>query len=94
MALKASLPGHGADQLDDTNQRLISAFFNWFFFSQCTGGLIAATITVWIEEKKGWNRSFKISVVALSLPICIFAMGFPFYRHAGSPLTRVLKVRH
>lgn len=94
--VKASLPAHGADQLDHTNQRLISAFFNWFFFSLCTGGLIAATVMVWIEENKGWNWSFKISIIALSLALCIFAIGFPIYRHkrpVGSALTRVFKVK-
>ncbi|KAJ0052612.1 hypothetical protein Pint_01465 [Pistacia integerrima] len=93
--VKASLPAHGADQLDHTNQRLISAFFNWFFFSLCTGGLIAATVMVWVEENKGWNWSFKISIIALSLALCLFAIGFPIYRHKrpiGSALTRIFKV--
>ncbi|KAJ0112296.1 hypothetical protein Patl1_01501 [Pistacia atlantica] len=59
------------------------------------GGLIAATVMVWVEENKGWNWSFKISIIALSLALCLFAMGFPIYRHKrpiGSALTRVFKV--
>ncbi|KAE8726520.1 Detected protein of unknown function [Hibiscus syriacus] len=42
--VKAALPAHGADQLNHSNQRLISSFFNWFFFSLCFGGLIAFTV--------------------------------------------------
>ncbi|KAF8402171.1 hypothetical protein HHK36_013123 [Tetracentron sinense] len=94
--VKASLQAHGADQLDHTNQRLMTGFFNWFFFSLCTGCLIAATVMFWVEENKGWKWSFIISVVALSFALCIFAIGFPFYRYkhpSGSPLTRMLKVR-
>lgn len=94
--VKASLPAHGADQLDPTNQRLISSFFNWFFFSLCLGGLIASTVMIWIEENLGWNWSFKISVVALSVALCIFSMGFPIYRYkspGGSTLTRIYKVK-
>ncbi|GLT75745.1 hypothetical protein SLA2020_474440 [Shorea laevis] len=94
--VKASLPAHGADQLDNGDRRLISAFFNWFFFSLCAGGLIAATVMVWIEENLGWNWSFKISVLVLTLAFCIFTIGFPFYRYkrpaGGSPLTRIFKV--
>ncbi|GAY50760.1 protein NRT1/ PTR FAMILY 4.2 [Citrus sinensis] len=93
--VKAALPAHGADQLDHSNRRLISAFFNWFFFSLCAGGLVAATVMVWIEENRGWNCSFKISAVALGLALCIFTIGFPIYRYkrpSGSPITRIFKV--
>ncbi|KAL5865806.1 hypothetical protein ACOSQ3_003320 [Xanthoceras sorbifolium] len=93
--VKASLPAHGGDQLDHSNHRLISAFFNWFFFSLCTGGLISATVMVWIQENKGWTWSFKISVIALTLALCIFITGFPFYRYkrlGGSSITRIFKV--
>ncbi|XP_048232903.1 protein NRT1/ PTR FAMILY 4.2-like [Ricinus communis] len=94
--VKASLPAHGADQLDRGNQRSLSAFFNWFFFSLCTGGLIASTVMIWIEENRGWNWSFLISIVALSIALCIFAIGFPIYRYKhpkGSAITRIFKVR-
>ncbi|XWS36612.1 hypothetical protein CRYUN_Cryun20dG0099800 [Craigia yunnanensis] len=52
--VKAAFPAHGADQLDHSNQRLISSFFNWFFFSLCFGGLIASTVMIWIEENLGF----------------------------------------
>ena len=94
--VKAALPAHGADQLDHSSQRLISSFFNWFFFSLCFGGLIACTVMIWIEENLGWKWSFNISVVTLSIALCIFSMGFPIYRYkrpGGSPLTRIYKVK-
>ncbi|GKV10874.1 hypothetical protein SLEP1_g22182 [Rubroshorea leprosula] len=93
--IKAALPAHGADQLDRRNQRLISAFFNWYFFSLCTGGLIACTFMVWIQENKGWKMNFNISIGILSLALCIFAAGFPIYRYkrpGGSPIARMCKV--
>ncbi|XP_065633930.1 protein NRT1/ PTR FAMILY 4.2 [Quercus suber] len=94
--VKATLPAHGADQLDHSNQRLISAFFNWFFFSLCTGGLISVTLMIWIEENLGWNWSFQISVIVLSVTLFIFTIGFSFYRYklpGGSPLSRIFKVK-
>ncbi|XP_050208082.1 protein NRT1/ PTR FAMILY 4.2 [Mercurialis annua] len=93
--VKASLPAHGADQLDNGNQRSISAYFNWFFFCLCTGGLIASTVMIWIEENKGWNLSFEISIAALSVGLAIFAFGFPIYRFKhpkGSAIARIFKV--
>lgn len=93
--VKASLPTHGADQLDHSNKRAISSFFNWFFFSLCTGGLLAVTLLVWVQENKGWQWGFTISAVTLFLGFCIFAGGLPFYRHKfpnGSPFIRIFKV--
>ncbi|XP_019056204.1 PREDICTED: protein NRT1/ PTR FAMILY 4.1-like [Nelumbo nucifera] len=93
--VKASLPALGADQFDPSNKRLISSFFNWFFFSLCTGGLLAVTIMVWVQENIGWNWGFKISLMVFCLALCIFFVGCPFYRckrPGGSPLTRFLKV--
>lgn len=93
--IKASLPTHGADQLDRSNPGLITSFFNWFFFSLCAGGMISATVMIWVEENKGWNWSFKISIIALVLALCIFTMGTPIYRNkrpGGSPLTRIFQV--
>ncbi|CAK7349419.1 unnamed protein product [Dovyalis caffra] len=93
--IKAALPAHGADQIDHSNQRSVSSFFSWFFFSLCTGGLLSSTVMIWIEENRGWNWSFIISVVLLSLALCIFIAGFPIFRFKrpdGSPITRIFKV--
>ncbi|KAI3995412.1 hypothetical protein MKX01_025622 [Papaver californicum] len=93
--IKSSLPAYGADQLGRSNKKLISSYFNWFFFSLCTGGLLSCTIMVWIEENKGWQWSFSISVVFLSLAILLFSSGYPIYIYrlpSGSPITRIFKV--
>lgn len=93
--VKATLQAHGADQLDNSNKRLISSFFNWYFFSLCAGGLLSSTIMVWVEDNKGWTSSFCINIAAFSVALCIFTSGFSFYRNklpAGSPLTRIAKV--
>ncbi|OIW01309.1 hypothetical protein TanjilG_10470 [Lupinus angustifolius] len=94
--VKAALQTHGADQVDDKKQKnLISSFFNWYFFSICSGALLASTIMVWIEENCGWSLSFMICAIVFTFAICIFVAGFPIYRNkrpAGSPLTRMIKV--
>ncbi|CAA7023718.1 unnamed protein product [Microthlaspi erraticum] len=93
--VKASLPAHGGDQLDSSKQSLISAFFNWYYFCICLGGLLAVTIMVWIEENKGWSLSFVISTAILASALFVFSVGFPMYRFkrpTGSPLTRIVNV--
>ncbi|KAG7583330.1 Proton-dependent oligopeptide transporter family [Arabidopsis suecica] len=93
--VKGSLPAHGGDQIGTRNQRLISGFFNWYFFSVCLGGFLAVTFMVWIEENKGWSTSFNISTAVLASAIFIFVVGCPMYRFkrpAGSPLTRIVNV--
>ncbi|KAJ4955835.1 hypothetical protein NE237_012618 [Protea cynaroides] len=93
--VKATLPAHGADQLDHTNKRLMNAFFNWFFFSLAMGGILASTVMVWVEDNKGWKYSFKIATITFSIALCIFAAGLPFYRQTsptGSSLGRIFKV--
>jgi len=90
--LKASLPSHGGDQIDRRNPRLISRFFDWLYFSICSGCLLAVTVVLWIEEKKGWIWSFNISVGILATALCIFTVGLPFYRFKrpnGSPLKKI-----
>ncbi|CAI0426458.1 unnamed protein product, partial [Linum tenue] len=92
--IKASLPAHGADQLDHGNQARISAFFNWFFFSLCIGGLVASTFMIWVQENLGWKWGLRLSLIALSSALCVFGSGFPIYRFrrpTGSPITRILK---
>ncbi|KAK9141049.1 hypothetical protein Scep_010730 [Stephania cephalantha] len=93
--IKASLEAHGADQLDNKNKSLISSFFNWFFFSLVTGGFLACTLMVYIEDNKGWNWGFAICIGALTLSLIVFSTGFATYRNkrpSGSPLTRIFKV--
>jgi len=93
--MRATLAAHGADQLDQSNKSLISSYFSWYFFSLCTGGLLATCVMVPIEQKFGWSTSFLILLFVTSLALCTFASGFPLYRYkrpSGSPLTRIIQV--
>jgi len=93
--MRATLAAHGADQLDQNNKSLISSYFSWYFFSLCTGGLLATCVMVPIEQKYGWSTSFLILLFVASLALCTFASGFTLYRYkrpSGSPLTRIIQV--
>ncbi|XP_058726262.1 protein NRT1/ PTR FAMILY 4.2-like [Vicia villosa] len=92
---RSTLAAHGADQLDQTNKSLISSYFSWYFFSLCTGSLLATSVIVSIEQKYGWSTSFMIMVFVSSLALCTFVSGFSLYRYkrpAGSPVNRIIQV--
>lgn len=83
--INASLPAHGAGQLDHSNQKLISSYFDWFFFSLCLGGLLSCTM-IWVEENRGWNWNFTITIIALSLALSIFIGGSLLRKHIDKNL--------
>ncbi|CAA7018364.1 unnamed protein product [Microthlaspi erraticum] len=86
---RPSLIAHGGDQFESRHQRLISKFFNWYYFSICFGWLMAVTVMAWIKD------FFFVSTVLLAASLCIFTAGLPLYRlkrPSGSPLTRIANV--
>ncbi|XP_057869752.1 protein NRT1/ PTR FAMILY 4.5 [Cryptomeria japonica] len=98
--VKSSLPAHGADQFDSEGnnplqKRLLSTFFNFYFFSLCVGGLLAVTIIVWVQDNLGWQWGFFISTAAIFIALLSFALGLTTYSNkipSGSPLTRIAQV--
>ncbi|KAJ0960007.1 hypothetical protein J5N97_000228 [Dioscorea zingiberensis] len=96
--IKGSLPAHGAEQFDENSvqgRKDRSTFFNYFVFCLSSGGLIAVTFVVWIEDNKGWQWGFGISTITILLSIPVFLAGCGFYRNKlplGSPLTTIAKV--
>ncbi|CAH1414268.1 unnamed protein product [Lactuca virosa] len=96
--IKGSLPVHGAEQFDDNSikgRKQRSTFFNYFMFSLSVGALIAVTLVVWIEDNKGWEWGFGISMLTILLSIPVFLAGSGFYKNkipSGSPLTMMFKV--
>ncbi|KAI3516393.1 hypothetical protein L1887_15308 [Cichorium endivia] len=96
--IKGSLPAHGAEQFDENNvngRKQRSTFFNYFVCCLAIGALIAVTFVVWIEDNKGWEWGFGISMLTIFLSIPVFLAGSRFYRNKvprGSPLTTIFKV--
>ncbi|KAI3698931.1 hypothetical protein L2E82_42859 [Cichorium intybus] len=96
--IKGSLPVHGAEQFDENTikgRKQRSTFFNYFMFSLSVGALIAVTFVVWMEDNKGWEWGFGISMLTILLSVPVFLAGSGFYRNkipSGSPLTTIFKV--
>ncbi|XP_072950443.1 protein NRT1/ PTR FAMILY 4.5-like [Typha angustifolia] len=80
---KASLPVHCADQFDEKDPkeaRQMSSFFNWLLLALCVGAAISLTLVVWVQNNRGWDKGFAISVGAMLLAFLVFLAGVPLYR--------------
>ena len=88
----------GADQFDNNDEmeyKNMSSFFNWFFFSSCTGGLISSTVLVYIQDNYSWEWGYGIPTIAMGIAVSSFLLGSFLYRYqkvGGSPLTQMLQV--
>ncbi|KAM3705603.1 hypothetical protein ACJW31_03G092700 [Castanea mollissima] len=88
----------GPDQFDDTNpneRAKKGAFFNWFYFSNNLGALVASSFLVWVQDNAGWSLGFGIPFFVMGIGIVSFFSGTAFYRFqkpGGSPLTRIFQV--
>ncbi|TQD71948.1 hypothetical protein C1H46_042510 [Malus baccata] len=88
----------GADQFDDTDPKervKKGSYFNWFYFSQNIGAIIASSLLVWIQENVGWGIGFGIPTALMGVCIASLLIGTPLYRFqkpGGSPLTRMFQV--
>lgn len=88
----------GADQFDDTDPRervKKGSYFNWFYFSQNIGAIIASTLLVWIQDDVGWGLGFGIPALLIGIAIASLFSGTRLYRFqkpGGSPLTRICQV--
>ncbi|WOL00711.1 protein NRT1/ PTR FAMILY 8.1 [Canna indica] len=96
--IKPCVSSFGADQFDETDEsekKSKSSFFNWFYFSINIGGVIAASVLVWIQMNVGWGWGFGIPAVGMAIAVISFFLGTRLYRHqkpGGSSLTRIAQV--
>ncbi|KAL5714780.1 hypothetical protein ACHQM5_016692 [Ranunculus cassubicifolius] len=96
--IKGSLAAHGAEQFDqstESGRKQRSTFFTYFIFCMSSGGMLAVTFVVWLEDNKGYVWGFGIATVVLGLAIFTFLFGTTAYRNkkpSGSPLTIIAKV--
>lgn len=81
---KPCIEAFGADQFDGEDpeeNRYRSSFFNWWYFGQCFGALIALSVLLYVEDYIGWGVGFGIPTVAMALALSLFLYGSKFYRH-------------
>ncbi|KAD7117857.1 hypothetical protein E3N88_05125 [Mikania micrantha] len=97
--VKAALPAHGADQFDLKDPKeatQMSSFFNWLLVGVAAGGSVSLTFFVWVQDNKGFDLGFGLSLIALLLGAIICIFGLPWYRiHVvlgSSAITEIIQV--
>ncbi|KAK9064304.1 hypothetical protein SSX86_015684 [Deinandra increscens subsp. villosa] len=81
--VKAALPSHGADQFDEKDPKeatQMSSFFNWLLLALAVGGSFSLTFFVWVQDNKGFDYGFGLSLIAMFLGAIICLVGLPWYR--------------
>ncbi|KAL8228742.1 hypothetical protein R6Q57_013642 [Mikania cordata] len=97
--VKAALPSLGADQFDLKDPKeatQMSSFFNWLLVGVAAGGSVSLTFFVWVQDNKGFDLGFGLSLIALLLGAIICIFGLPWYRiHVvlgSSAITEIIQV--
>lgn len=96
--IKPCVSPFGADQFDDADSKervKKASFFNWYFFTICSGALISSTFVVWIQDNVGWGLGFGVPAFFMGIAMVVFLSGTPLYRFQrprGSPITRICQV--
>ncbi|KAF7139290.1 hypothetical protein RHSIM_Rhsim07G0173300 [Rhododendron simsii] len=97
--IKATVPPHGSDQLEEKDPkeaRQMSSFFNWYLFVGGVGTAASLTLVVWIQDNKGWDLGFGTSTFAMIAGALLFTLGLPRYRihiiQKVNPLIEILQV--
>ncbi|KAI3495389.1 hypothetical protein L1887_37726 [Cichorium endivia] len=97
--VKAALPSHGADQFEEKDPKeaaQMSTFFNWLLLGVATGGCISLTFFVWVQDNKGFDYGFGLSMIAMFLGGVTIICGLPWYRiyvvQGSSAITEIIQV--
>lgn len=96
--IRPCVSSFGADQFDERSRDYkshLERFFNLFYLSVTIGAIIAFTVVVYIQMKRGWGSAFGSLAIAMGVSNVVFFVGTPLYRHrlpGGSPLTRIAQV--
>ncbi|KAJ7513655.1 hypothetical protein O6H91_23G009000 [Diphasiastrum complanatum] len=88
----------GADQYDKTNKLETlqkSSFFNWYYFANSTGSLVAGLMVVYIQARFGFSWGFGMIGAFAGVGLFVFLLFSPRYRHlrpAGNPFLLIPQV--
>ena len=97
---KPCIQAFGADQFDGNNPeecKAKSSFFNWWYFSQCTGSSVTMLILSYIQDNFNWGVGFGIPNIVMVVGLILFFLGTKTYRYGikgdeKSPFLRIRKM--
>ncbi|KAJ4959798.1 hypothetical protein NE237_019708 [Protea cynaroides] len=88
------LQAFAADQLESDDELLPctkddqskdkSSFFQWSYFSICTGSLLGVSLMSYIQDSFGWGLGFAIPTISMVVSIVCFLCGTKAYTHKQS----------
>uniref|UniRef100_A0A2C9U339 Major facilitator superfamily (MFS) profile domain-containing protein n=1 Tax=Manihot esculenta TaxID=3983 RepID=A0A2C9U339_MANES len=82
---KPCVQAFGADQFDERDPKESidkNSFFNWWYFSMCSGILVARLILIYIQDNLNWTFGFGIPCIVMVIALFIFLLGSKTYRYS------------
>jgi len=73
--IKPCVSAHLGDQFGNSNQRLLSRAFAWFYFAINLGALVSSLATPWLLDRYGSAVAFAVPGLLMLLATLVFWMG-------------------
>ncbi|KAF5205459.1 NRT1/ PTR FAMILY 5.10 like [Thalictrum thalictroides] len=97
---KPCVQAFGADQFDERDpveSKSKSSFFNWWYFSLCTGTVCTLLVLNYIQDNLNWGLGFGIPCLSMAVALVVFLLGTSTYRYnfredEKSPFVRIAQV--
>ncbi len=89
--IKPCVAANLGDQFNESNQRLLSKAFGWFYFAVNCGAFVSTIVTPLLLQKFGANWAFGVPGLLMLLATVLFWMGRKRYVHVPPAGTAFLR---
>ena len=77
--IKANLPPMGADQVEHEGRQMVQKFFDWFYWIDQIGAILAFTVVAYIQQRSSFFDGCLITVMSMILATILLLLGRNYY---------------
>lgn len=89
---KANMSPFGADQVDETQQKEMRTFFNYFYWAINAGSFIGFSLIAWVQQEYNFCTGYIIPCSLLGLAILFFVIPRKRNYHVIIPTNNAIKI--
>lgn len=78
--IKANIGPFGAEQVESRGKEAVQSYFNWFYWSNNVGGLLAFTVAAYVQQEISFTYGFFISTLGILMFFLFIVMGNSKYK--------------
>ncbi|XP_067670794.1 solute carrier family 15 member 4-like [Haliotis asinina] len=94
-SIRANIGAFGALQVEGLGEDAVQSFFNWFYWVNNAGALIAFSGVAYLQQNISWVWGLSVPFFSMCLALVVFVLARGTYQHtppAGSVLTSVFSL--